>query len=157
MLRRESVDLVRVTREAAATSSFGLDMDRVRIESPGELFVHADPRQLRSAIGNVVRNALAYSPPETPVRISVDHADRLARVKVQDRGPGIPPEERGHVFGPFSRGRANGHATSGSGLGLFIARRVLEAHGGSISLRSSRWGSTFVLELPAEVWQLSAS
>lgn len=157
LLKRERIDLVRVTREAVATSSLGLDVDRVMIDSPGQLFILADPRQLRSAIGNVVRNALAYSPPETPVRISVEFADRFARVRVRDRGPGIPQEERGHVFDPFNRGRANSETRSGTGLGLFIARRVLEAHGGSISLRPSRWGSTFVLELPAEGWQLSAS
>jgi signal transduction histidine kinase len=61
------------------------------------------------------------------------------------------------VFDPFSRGRADGSSRSGSGLGLFIARRVLEAHGGSISLRPTKVGATFVLEIPAEGWQLSAS
>lgn len=61
------------------------------------------------------------------------------------------------MFDPFSRGRANGRTGAGSGLGLFIARRVLEAHGGSISLRSSKSGATFVIEVPAEGWQLSAS
>jgi Histidine kinase-, DNA gyrase B-, and HSP90-like ATPase len=157
LLKRERIDLVRVTREAVATSSLGLDVDRVMIDSPSQLFILADPRQLRSAIGNVVRNALAYSPPESPVRISIEFAGRFARVRVRDCGPGIPKEERGHVFDPFNRGRAHSDARSGSGLGLFIARRVLEAHGGSISLRPSRSGSTFVLELPAEGRQLSAS
>jgi two-component system OmpR family sensor kinase len=52
------------------------------------------------------------------------------------------------MFDPFSRGRTNGRTRTGSGLGLFIARRVLEAHGGSISLRSSKSGATFVIELP---------
>ena len=61
------------------------------------------------------------------------------------------------MFDPFSRGRAGGYSRSGSGLGLFIARRVLEAHRGSISLRPNKVGATFVLEMPAEGWQLSAS
>jgi signal transduction histidine kinase len=157
MLKLERIDLVGLIREAVATSSWGLDVDRVMIDASGQVFLHADARQLRSAIGNIVRNALAYSLREMPVRIRIGCVNRLARVMVRDWGPGIPPEEQGHVFEPFSRGRANGDMRSSSGLGLFIARRVLEAHGGSISLRPSKRGSTFVLELPAEGWQRCAS
>jgi len=156
-LTRQPVDLVEVTREAIASSSLGVGPDRVFLYGPDQLFLRADPRQLRSAIANVVRNALMYSPVDTPVRVGIEFENRSARVVVRDRGPGIPREERGTVFDPFSRGRANGRTRTGSGLGLFIARRVLEAHGGSISLRSSKSGATFVIELPAEGWQLSAS
>jgi hypothetical protein len=157
-LQRQRVDLVQVTREAVATSSFGLNADRVSIEAPGQLFVRADPRHLRSAIVNVVRNALIYSPGGSLVSVRVGADDGSARVVVRDRGPGISPEERETVFDPFSRGRVSGVDRPGSGLGLFIARRVLEAHGGSISLRPSKTGATFVLDLPVEAgWPLSAS
>jgi signal transduction histidine kinase len=154
-LKRQQVDLVEVTREAVVSSSLGIGPDRVFLDGPDQLFVRADPRQLRSAIANVVRNALMYSPIGTPVRVGIESEGRSARVIVRDRGPGISREEQGTAFDPFSRGRANGQ--TGSGLGLFIARRVLEAHGGSISLRSSKSGATFVIEVPAEGWQLSAS
>jgi signal transduction histidine kinase len=154
---RERVDLVEVTRDAVASATLGARSDRVSIEAEYELFVLGDPEQLRSAIANVVRNALIYSPAETDVRVLVEDPNGSARVVVRDSGPGIHPRDRETVFDPFSRGRSNGSAHHGAGLGLFIARRVLEAHGGSISLRPSKSGATFVLQLPAERWQLSAS
>ena len=144
----ERTDLVRVVREAVKSSSLGVEEGRLVIEALDHPFVLADARQLRSAIANLIRNSLAYSPPASPVRIRVDMEHRIARVDVMDQGPGIPPEERQLVFDPFERGRAGKSARRGHGLGLFIARRVLEAHGGSISLRSSRSGAAFRLELP---------
>jgi signal transduction histidine kinase len=152
----ERVDLVDVSRRAVASSSIGSDAGRVTIDAPEEAPVRADPRHLQSAISNVVRNSLSYATPGTPVTLRVESHSGRARVVVRDRGPGIPAEERKTLFSPFSRGR-NGLNRPGSGLGLFIARRVLEAHGGTISLRPSRSGSIFVLELPAEGSQLAAS
>lgn len=157
MLRRDRVDLVDVTRQAVASTTFTANADRVTVEAPEAVIVLGDPQQLRSAIANVVRNALTYSPVGSDVRVRVEGSSGSARVVVRDRGPGIPPNERDTVFDPFSRGRNNGSVHHGAGLGLFIARRVLEAHAGSISLRPSKSGATFVLELPAEGWQLSAS
>jgi K+-sensing histidine kinase KdpD len=154
---RRRVDLVEVTREAVASATLGAHADRVSIEAQEELFVLGDPQQLRSAIANVVRNALIYSPAGTEVRVRVEASNGSVRVVVRDRGPGIPPQETATVFDPFSRGRSNGSVHQGAGLGLFIARRVVEAHDGSISLRPSKSGATFVLELPAERWQLCAS
>lgn len=152
-LQRQRADLVHVTRQAVASSAFASDADRVSIVAPDRVLVLADPRHLRSAISNVVRNSLAYAPDASRVRVQVERDDRLARVLVRDRGPGIPIEEQGSLFSPYSRGRS-GRKRPGSGLGLFIARRVLEAHGGSISLRTTKAGATFVLELPVESSQL---
>jgi signal transduction histidine kinase len=148
-LVRRRVDLVQITREAVASPSLELDTERVVVEAPEQLFVDVDVRQLRSAITNVVRNALTYSPTGTPVSISIESSSWLVRVIVRDRGPGIPSEEREYVFDPFSRGHVGRSARAGSGLGLFIARRVLEAHGGTISLWPSQLGATFVLEFPS--------
>jgi two-component system, OmpR family, sensor kinase len=126
-----------------------LGVDRVIFEGPKELYVDVEPGQIRSAIANVVRNALMYSPSGSPVGVRIEPSSRAAQVVVQDRGPGIPLTERDHVFDPFSRGDVGRSSQRGSGLGLFIARRVLEAHGGTISLRSSRSGARFVLEIPS--------
>jgi len=147
-LERARADLVEVTRAAIASPSLELGEGRVSLDAPDRLLVDVDHWQLRSAIANVVRNALAYSPPEGEVNVTIESSDRYVRVVVHDHGPGIPQEERRQVFDPFSRGRTGRATRSGSGLGLFIARRVLEAHGGSISLRPARSGATFVLELP---------
>jgi signal transduction histidine kinase len=152
-LQRQRADLVLVTRQAVASSAFGSDADRVSIVAPDRVLVLADPRHLRSAISNVVRNSLAYAPEGTRVRVQVERDDHLARVLVRDRGPGIPTDEHGSLFSPFSRGRSGHRRGPGSGLGLFIARRVLEAHGGSISLRTTKAGATFVLELPVDTSQ----
>jgi two-component system OmpR family sensor kinase len=148
---RGTADLVTITREAVASSCFGLNGDRARvsIDAADHPLVRADRRQLQSAIANVVRNALLYSPSGSPVGVRVESPNGSARVIVRDQGPGIPPGERSTIFDPFSRGRANG-SQPGSGLGLFIARRVLEAHGGSIAMRSANRGATFVLELPVD-------
>jgi signal transduction histidine kinase len=152
-LQRQRADLVHVTRQAVASSAFASDADRVSIVAPDRVLVLADPRHLRSAISNVVRNSLAYAPEASRVKVQIERDDSLARVLVRDRGPGIPTEEQASLFSPYSRGRS-GRERPGSGLGLFIARRVLEAHGGSISLRTTKAGATFVLELPVESSQL---
>ena len=156
MLTRQEVDLVDITRQAVASTTFITHAERVTVEAADAVYVIGDHQQLRSAIANVVRNALVYSPPDTGVRVRVEASGGSARVVVRDEGPGIAAQERETVFDPFSRGRS-ASGNQGVGLGLFIARRVLEAHGGSISLRPSKLGATFVLELPAERWQLSAS
>jgi signal transduction histidine kinase len=154
-LTLQRVDLVEVSRRAVASSSIGSVAGRVSIYGPDHLYVRADPRHLQSAISNVVRNSLSYAATGTPVMLRVESHSRTARVVVRDRGPGIPAQEQKMLFSPFSRGRGGGSRSSwgsrsGSGLGLFIARRILEAHGGSISLRPTKAGATFVLELPAE-------
>lgn len=147
-LKRQRADLVGIVRDAVASSYLEWDAVRVVIEAPEYLFVRADVRQLRIAIANVVRNALMYSPPETHVRIRVGSDTGTARVVVRDRGPGVPTDDKELVFDPFSRGRVGRQTRPGFGLGLFIARRVLEAHGGSIFVRPNRSGATFVVELP---------
>ena len=87
-------------------------------------------QQLGRAIANVVRNALAYAPNGSSVTIDVDADDERARVRVRDRGPGVPAAERHLIFDPFARGRLTDETRGGKGLGLFIAKRIVEAHGG---------------------------
>ncbi|MEO8424550.1 MAG: HAMP domain-containing sensor histidine kinase [Actinomycetota bacterium] len=148
-LDKSQVDLVRLVREAAASCSLEPEVAEVIIDAPDQLMVWADGPQLRGAIGNVVRNALAYSPSSEPVTVIVEERDAVVRVRVRDRGRGVPPGERHLIFDPFARGRAGNGARDGRGLGLFIARRIVEAHGGSIGLRSGRPGAEFCIELPS--------
>ncbi len=142
------VDLVDLVREAVASSSLEFENADVVIDAPDRLVVWGDGPQLRGAIGNVVRNALAYSPSATPVTVTVEELDAVARVRVRDRGRGVPPGERHLIFDPFARGRSGSDGRDGKGLGLFIARRIVEAHGGSIGLRPARPGAEFCIELP---------
>jgi two-component system OmpR family sensor kinase len=96
----------------------------------------------------VIRNALAYSPSDAPVTVTVASSLEGATVTVRDRGPGIPAAERSRIFDPFARGGAGIQTRGGRGLGLFIARRIVEAHGGSIVVRPVRVGAAFSIELP---------
>jgi signal transduction histidine kinase len=148
-LHKREVDLVRLVREVVASCPLEPEGAEVVIEAPDSLMVSADGPQLRGAIGNVVRNALAYSPTSAPVRVVVEDHEPVARVRVRDRGRGVPMEERNLIFDPFARGGIGNSVRDGKGLGLFIARRVVEAHGGSIGLLPVRPGAEFCIELPS--------
>jgi signal transduction histidine kinase len=98
---------------------------------------------------NLVENALLHTPPGTPVLVSV-HADGPVGVlEVADRGPGIPPDQREHVFERFARNGGDGSAAGGSGLGLAIVRAVADAHGGTVQVGDAPGGGArFEVRLP---------
>jgi two-component system OmpR family sensor kinase len=147
-LRKRQIDLVHAVDEAVASCRMEFPDGDLVVRAPGSLPVRADALQLGGAIANVVRNALAFAPHGTSVTIDVDTDGECARIRVRDRGPGVPAAEGHLIFDPFARGRLANKARSGKGLGLFIARRIVEAHGGSIGLRSARPGTEFCIELP---------
>lgn len=148
-LHLERTDLVRLVREAVESCSGEGGTERVTLSGPSEAIVRAQPDHLRGAIANVVRNALTYSPPDEKISVDVRVERSVARVTVRDKGPGVPPEERQSIFDPFMRGSAAAMARGGAaGLGLFIARRVMEAHGGAIWLSGNGRGATFRIQLP---------
>jgi two-component system sensor histidine kinase KdpD len=111
--------------------------------------VRADAALLERAVANVVENALAWSPPDAPVRVEAVAAQHAVELHVIDRGPGIPPARREEVFRPFQRlgDRSNG---SGVGLGLAVARGFVEAMGGRIVIEDTPAGGvTMVISLEA--------
>ncbi|MGH2661322.1 MAG: sensor histidine kinase [Actinomycetota bacterium] len=156
-LRKRRTDLVRLVREAVATLTTEATAHRVEVSAPARLVVPAAGTHLRSAVVNVVQNALEYSPPESLVSVNVEPVDGLATVTVKDRGRGVPPEEGDSIFDPFMRGSAAEATRGGKGLGLFIARRVMTAHGGSVYLSPGGGGATFVLQLPLAAERRSPS
>jgi two-component system, OmpR family, sensor histidine kinase MprB len=106
--------------------------------------VEGRPDRLGRAINNLLDNADKYSPPSEPIEVTVDNGE----VRVRDRGPGIPPAEREHVFDRFYRG-AGSRREPGSGLGLAIVRQVAESHGGEVSVAApAGGGAEFRLRLP---------
>jgi signal transduction histidine kinase len=146
----KKTDLVSVVREAVMACRHE-GSHRVRLSTPRSLEVKADPRHIRGAIANVVVNALVYSPPDKEVELEVKGGRKWAIVRVVDRGRGIPKEERSLIFDPFFRGAAAAsQGRAGGGLGLFVANKVIQAHGGTITVTSSGngSGSTFELKLP---------
>src|SRR6266850_1437339 len=111
--------------------------------------VSADRSRLRQALSNLVGNAIKYAPSGTPITVRAERQNGLFRIAVSDHGPGIPPEERGHMFEKFFRGRGVG-STPGAGLGLSIARSLVVLHGGTLDYEDTPGGgSTFVMRLPA--------
>lgn len=146
-LRRRRTDLVKVVEKAVGSVVHEMGQDRVSIRSPDRLDVLAASAALREAISNVLRNALTYSPEGSEVDVVVEGLEATARVSVHDRGRGVKESERDAIFEPFRRGEASRESVSGGGLGLFIARRVVEAHGGRILVRSTSDGATFIIEL----------
>ncbi len=124
--------------------------DRVEVDVDETLpRVRADAALLERAIANVVENAIAWSPPDVPVRVEACVAQQRVDLHVVDRGPGIPPSQREDVFRPFQRlgDRSNG---SGVGLGLAVARGFVEAMGGELVVDDTPGGGvTMVISLPA--------
>ena len=110
--------------------------------------VLADPERLERAIANLLTNALKYSPAGRPVMVRVSQDGGQAIISVADEGPGIDPEEQPHLFDRYYRGKM-GQESEGQGLGLYIARLIVEAHGDRVWLESEKGkGSTFYLGLP---------
>ena len=109
-----------------------------------------DPRWTAEALGNVVNNAVKYTPPGGTVTVCAQMLDSFCRVDVADTGPGIPEGEQGEIFNRFYRGTGS-HGAGGSGLGLYLAREILTRQGGYIKVSSRQGaGSIFSLYLPRE-------
>jgi signal transduction histidine kinase len=110
--------------------------------------VRADAERLRQVVSNLIDNAVKYSPAGEPVEVSVAQRNGALVVSVSDRGPGIRPEDQRLIFEKFGR-VADGGSKPGTGLGLFIARSIAEAHGGELRVSSAPGrGSTFSVTLP---------
>jgi len=109
-----------------------------------------DPDRLAQALGNVVSNAIKYTPPGREVTVSAGMEAEEVWICVRDSGPGITSEEQAHIFTPFYRGSAGRRFPQGMGLGLSIARDLVTAHGGRIEVQSAPGaGSTFTIWLPS--------
>ncbi len=110
-----------------------------------------DPRWTGEALGNVVNNAVKYTPPGGRVSVSAQLLDSFCRIDVADTGPGVPESEQAAVFNRFYRGGAT-RAAEGLGLGLYLAREILAWQGGYIRLSSRPGeGCVFSLYLPREL------
>ncbi|HEX7626111.1 MAG TPA: HAMP domain-containing sensor histidine kinase [Gaiellaceae bacterium] len=127
-------------------------VERAKSRAPGATFVtslsptvvRADPVLLERAIGNLLDNAVKYSPAGAPIEVSV----RDGEVVVTDHGPGVAPEDIPRIFDRFYRA-AGARSKPGAGLGLAIVREAAEAHGGSATVESSGGGAKFRITLPA--------
>ena len=119
----------------------------VQVRAPSTLFVEGDPVRLDEVVGNLLANAAQYAG-GAPVTVALERGQELARVVVMDKGPGIPSHLRSRIFNKFDRG--NGPwGTTGLGLGLWSARQIVEAHGGTIEVEDApQGGAAFVVAIP---------
>jgi two-component system, OmpR family, sensor histidine kinase KdpD len=120
----------------------------IEFEVPADLpLVRADAAQLERVFSNLIENAVKFSPPQLPIRLTGAGAAGRVTVRVTDHGRGIPSQHRSRVFEPFFRGR--GAAGGGSGLGLAICRGFVEANGGRIILQTGAdRGTSFAVSFP---------
>ena len=128
-------------------------IERAKARAPGAMFVtslspvhvRVDPVLVERAVGNLLDNAVKYSPPGSPIEVTVQDGE----VVVADRGPGIAEDDLPRIFDRFYRA-ATARAKPGAGLGLAIVREAAEAHGGQATAESGADGARFRLSLPAE-------
>ena len=147
----DAADLL--TQVAQAYRANAIDAEvTLNVEAPASLPVVIDPDRLRQAIGNLVANAISYTPRNGTVTLRGNATDEhTVELTVEDTGSGIDPEHLPHLFDRFYRvDSSRDRATGGSGLGLAITRTLIETHGGTISVESiTGHGSKFTVRLPA--------
>jgi two-component system, OmpR family, sensor kinase len=149
-LERKPVDLERIAQDACADARAVAPRREINVLGTSALTVVGDDLRLRQVVGNLVRNAIIHTPPDTPIEVQMTTSDGHALLSVIDHGPGLPKGEEMRVFEPFHRadpGRSRDRG--GSGLGLSIVAAVVSAHGGTVeALPTEGGGATFRLELP---------
>lgn len=152
-LERQPLDIVQLVRGNANLNQMLAQAKKTTISVHSEFAsreVSVDRAKLEQVLNNLVTNAVKFSPPASNVDVFVGEGGGEVTVSVTDRGPGIPENERGKLFQPFQKTSVKSTGgESSTGLGLLIARRIIEGHGGRIWVDSEVGrGSTFAFALP---------
>ncbi|KAA0576035.1 sensor histidine kinase [Azospirillum sp. Sh1] len=156
-LKPEPVALGQLLEEVRAglTGTEAEERLELSVEVPDRALL-ADAPFLGVAIGNLVQNALRYSPPETPVRVSAGEDGGGIVIRVADRGLGMSPDEVERIGSIYFRASSS-RGTKGSGLGLYMTQKIVAAHGGTLTVESVRdEGSVFTIRLPDDGGKLPA-
>jgi len=152
-LRRERIDLGALTRAAVDRQQAYLPepaRHEITFGTEGSAPLDGDPSRLEQVIANLLTNAVKYSPDGGAIEVRVGRADGRVHLQVADHGMGIAGDERESVFRPFARSRAAiERGIEGTGLGLYLSRRIIEAHGGTLAVADTPGGgTTIVASLP---------
>ncbi len=149
-LDRSPFDLAELLRGQAARMTRASPSHPVRLDGAATLDVVADHAKVSAVVVNLLGNAVKYSPEGGPIAIALEAYDAYAEVRIRDHGAGIDEREVASLFQRFGRGRAAG-SIAGHGLGLYICKRIVEAHGGTVFARPLADGSVFGFTLPTGV------
>ncbi|APR84875.1 Histidine protein kinase AsgD [Minicystis rosea] len=147
----QPIDLVTLVRSVVEEQQSARADRVVTLEADESVRGTWDPDRMVQVLANLLSNALDYSLPDTPVRVTLHRSGAEARLSVHNQGPPIPAHAREHLFDPYYQGPQSGRSSKRSsfGLGLFITEQIVTAHGGSIGVTSSAEdGTTFHVRLP---------
>jgi signal transduction histidine kinase len=153
VLHTRPLELIRLLRRCLTRLQLTTTEHTLMLEAPdAPVLLAADGLRLEQIFGNLVGNAIKFSPQGGPITVSVqaDPAAGQVEVRVHDTGIGIPADERAQLFQRFTRARnVHEHHIPGAGLGLYVCRELVERHGGQLLFESEeRQGTTFFLTLP---------
>ena len=146
----EEVDVNELVAETIRDASVEVEArgGRIQVSGPPGIVVNGNPELLRRAVENVLRNAIQHSPENSPIDVELVLHDQTASIAIRDYGPGIPEEFLERVFDSFFRTQVARDSDSGGvGLGLSIAKRAVQIHGGVISAHNADPGLLVVIEL----------
>ncbi|NPA93045.1 MAG: GAF domain-containing protein [Chloroflexi bacterium] len=148
-VRREAIDLAALIQRAAQ-NAHPAPGENLRVQIPEHMPpLFADPRHIEVVLRNLIENAVKYGGEESPIQVSVTVESDQVVVRVEDEGPGIPPEHIPHIFESFYRVESGlTRQASGAGLGLAICRGFVEAHGGKIWVEPRAKGTCIAFSLP---------
>jgi PAS domain S-box-containing protein len=151
-LERRPTDLVELTRSVVARMVPQIDGREIRVATTGEIpIVALDPERVEQVLTNLLSNAAKYGFPATPIDVVVAGDPTHARVSITNEGLGIKPDELPHVFERFRRASVRPPGVPGLGLGLYIVRELVRAHGGRVWAESSPGETTtFHVKLPVD-------
>jgi two-component system sensor histidine kinase KdpD len=144
-----------VTERVVSAARRHGSQQHIEVRLPADLpLVRADATLAEQAIGNVVANAVAHTPPGTHVVLGAEVTSEAVALRVSDDGPGIAADKLPVIFDKFVKGAEPGGSRAdggqGTGLGLAIAKGIMEAHGGTISAESPGVGARFTITFPRE-------
>lgn len=152
-LEKENVDLTRLIEQSAFEFEPVLQEKGLRwkLELEKELSLSADGDKLARVFDNLMRNAVNYSYPDSEISVSLKRREGWALAQIKNRGKTIPPEKLSRIFEQFFRlDSSRSSSTGGAGLGLAIAREIVEKHGGTIRAESAEESVCFTVELPLD-------
>jgi two-component system sensor histidine kinase CpxA len=157
---RERVPLDALVRDLVSDCSMEAEAKGcgLTLQANGSCSILGEHELLHRAVENVVRNAIRHAPEGTDVEVSLEDSDHSTKIRVRDRGPGVPEDMLGAIFDPFFR--VEGHrsrASGGVGLGLAIARRAVDLHQGTIKAQNANPGLMVVIELPRTASEFPAA